>query len=130
MGLLTGYPQASVTRRGERGSIENENEEGKRKKRAKRKSDKRKEKIEHRKGLERKPKNDKKESVEGKEVLMTSRRVVKRVLLAKKEPLYHLPTNMCLQLSTQFSDLPIGFRDMLGDFQELFPKYSTRATSH
>ncbi|RDX80360.1 hypothetical protein CR513_39099, partial [Mucuna pruriens] len=43
---------------------------------------------------------------------MMSRRVVKRVLLAKCEPFYLLPTNMFLQLSAQFSDLLV----------ELFPK--------
>ncbi|RDY08370.1 hypothetical protein CR513_07413, partial [Mucuna pruriens] len=67
------------------------------------------------KGLEcLKPKNDKKkkESVEGKGVLIMSRKVVKRVLLVKREPL------ISYQLTC--------FQDMLGDFE----RYSTRTTFH
>ncbi|RDY10496.1 hypothetical protein CR513_04978, partial [Mucuna pruriens] len=53
---------------------------------------------------------------------MASYRVVKKVMLAKRETLYLLLTNMCFKLSTQFSYLPTGFIEMLENFQELFSK--------
>ncbi|RDX79250.1 hypothetical protein CR513_40356, partial [Mucuna pruriens] len=69
-----------------------------------------------------KKKDDKKKCVKGKEIMMTSRRVVRKVLLAKNEPLYLLPTNMYFQLSAQFLDLFAGFQKMLERFEENFPK--------
>ncbi|RDY13336.1 Retrovirus-related Pol polyprotein, partial [Mucuna pruriens] len=60
-------------------------------------------------------------SEKGKEVLIISRKVVRKVLLAQKELLYLLPTN-CFHLSTQFCELPTGFKQMLESFQDIFPK--------
>ncbi|RDX85346.1 hypothetical protein CR513_33491, partial [Mucuna pruriens] len=51
---------------------------------------------------------------------------MKKMLLAKKVPLYLLPTNMCFHLSAQLSDLPVGFTKMLKSFQQHFPKETSR----
>ncbi|RDY11665.1 hypothetical protein CR513_03655, partial [Mucuna pruriens] len=47
---------------------------------------------------------------------------MKKMLLAKKEPLYLLPTNICFHFSAQLSDLPVCFTKMLESFQGLFLK--------
>ncbi|RDX81299.1 hypothetical protein CR513_38045, partial [Mucuna pruriens] len=60
--------------------------------------------------------------VEGKEALMVSRKKVKRVLLARKKPLFVLPTNMCFHVSSPMFNFPIGFGEMVEGFKELFPK--------
>ncbi|RDX64383.1 hypothetical protein CR513_57072, partial [Mucuna pruriens] len=52
----------------------------------------------------------------GKEVMTTSKRVVRKVLLSKREPLYLLPTNMCFHLSIQFPNILVGFKQMLENF--------------
>ncbi|RDX87655.1 hypothetical protein CR513_30856, partial [Mucuna pruriens] len=52
--------------------------------------------------------------MEGKEVMVVSRTVMKRVLLAKQKPLYLLPINICIQLSTQFLDLLVGLPSIKG----------------
>ncbi|RDX87085.1 hypothetical protein CR513_31498, partial [Mucuna pruriens] len=67
-------------------------------------------------------KNDKKESEKGKE------RVVRKVLLAQKEPLYLL-LSMCFHLSTHFPNLLIGFKQMLESIQDIFPKEISRGLS-
>ncbi|RDX80361.1 hypothetical protein CR513_39100, partial [Mucuna pruriens] len=69
-----------------------------------------------------KEKNDEKKDEKGKEVLITSKRVVKKALLVQKEPLYLLPINMCFHSSRQFPELPVGFKQMLESFQDIFPK--------
>ncbi|RDX77569.1 hypothetical protein CR513_42293, partial [Mucuna pruriens] len=79
-------------------SVENENKEGK------------STKIIERKGEGR------------KEVLIASRREVKRVLLARREPLYLFPTNMCFLVSSPLSILLAGFREILKSFKDVFPK--------
>ncbi|RDX84664.1 hypothetical protein CR513_34254, partial [Mucuna pruriens] len=63
-----------------------------------------------------------KKRTKGKEALIVSRREVKRVLLARREPLYLFLTNMCFHVSSPLSALPIGFKEMLGNFKDLFPK--------
>ncbi|RDX78161.1 hypothetical protein CR513_41600, partial [Mucuna pruriens] len=62
--------------------------------------------------------NNKKESMKSKKIMMASKRVVRKVLLAKKEPLYLLPTNMCFHLSAQFPNLPTD----VGELPRNFPK--------
>ncbi|RDY12215.1 Retrovirus-related Pol polyprotein from transposon gypsy, partial [Mucuna pruriens] len=51
-----------------------------------------------------------------------SKGLVRKMLLAKKEPLYLLQTNVCFHLSAQHSDLPIGFKKTLEGFKGIFPK--------
>ncbi|RDX89998.1 hypothetical protein CR513_28193, partial [Mucuna pruriens] len=50
------------------------------------------------------------------------KRKVKRVILARKKPLFILPTNMCSLVSSLISSLPTSFSEMLESFNELFPK--------
>ncbi|RDX98090.1 hypothetical protein CR513_19036, partial [Mucuna pruriens] len=69
-----------------------------------------------------KKENDEKESEGGKELLVMSRKVVRKVVLVLKEPLYLLPTNMCFYLFAQFLELPVGFKQMLESFQGVYPK--------
>ncbi|RDY04735.1 hypothetical protein CR513_11519, partial [Mucuna pruriens] len=52
---------------------------------------------------------------------MVSRKVVKRVLLTRKEPLF-LPTNMCFHFSSSMSNFPTGFAEILQGFKDLFQK--------
>ncbi|RDY09296.1 hypothetical protein CR513_06322, partial [Mucuna pruriens] len=58
--------------------------------------------------------------------MMGSMRVVRRVLLVKREPLFLLPTNKYLQFSAQFPNLLAIFRKMPKSFQKIIPKYISR----
>ncbi|RDX71126.1 hypothetical protein CR513_49563, partial [Mucuna pruriens] len=60
-----------------------------------------------------------KRNVEIKETLMVSRKEVKRVLLAMKEPLFLFPTNIYFNVSSPMLNLPI---EMIKGLKELFPK--------
>ncbi|RDY01271.1 hypothetical protein CR513_15424, partial [Mucuna pruriens] len=62
------------------------------------------------------------QNAKGKEGIYVSKGGVKKILVAKKEPLYLLPTNMCFHLSTQLFDLPTGFTKRLEGFQGILPK--------
>ncbi|RDX91765.1 hypothetical protein CR513_26210, partial [Mucuna pruriens] len=59
-----------------------------------------------------------------------SRRKVKRVLLARRELLYLLPTNICFHVSPPLFVLHVGFREMLESFKDLFPKDIPRGIEH
>ncbi|RDY12041.1 hypothetical protein CR513_03222, partial [Mucuna pruriens] len=51
-----------------------------------------------------------------------SSREVKRVLLAKKEPLFDVPTNILLHVSPSVIVMPIGMNRLLEDFKDVFLK--------
>ncbi|RDY10212.1 hypothetical protein CR513_05297, partial [Mucuna pruriens] len=77
---------------------------------------------ENSKGKE-KVKNEKSKRVsDGKEIHLIGRKEVDRVLLTRTEPLLLLPTNMCFNVTSPLLDLPIGFKDMLEEYNGIFPK--------
>ncbi|RDY05081.1 hypothetical protein CR513_11121, partial [Mucuna pruriens] len=57
-----------------------------------------------------------------KESLLVSHKEVKMVLLAKREPLFFMPTNMLLNAYSPLISLPIGFGALLEEFNDVFPK--------
>ncbi|RDX95721.1 hypothetical protein CR513_21722, partial [Mucuna pruriens] len=61
------------------------------------------------------------EREEGKKALIASRREVKRVLLARREPIYLLPINMCFHVASLLFVFLAWFREMLESFKDLFP---------
>ncbi|RDY13681.1 hypothetical protein CR513_01361, partial [Mucuna pruriens] len=63
----------------------------------------------------------KKKDEERKESLLIGPREVRRVLLAKREPLFALPNNKILNAYSSLNALPVGVQDLLV-FQDVFPK--------
>ncbi|RDX65707.1 hypothetical protein CR513_55619, partial [Mucuna pruriens] len=47
---------------------------------------------------------------------------VRRVLLAKREPLFALPTDMLLHVSPSVDALLVGMQKLLKEFQDVFPQ--------
>ncbi|RDX96488.1 hypothetical protein CR513_20843, partial [Mucuna pruriens] len=74
-------------------------------------------------------KSVKNKRAKGKEALITSRIEVKGVLLARRELLYLLPTNICFHVYSPLSILLVGFKEMLESFKELFSKDILRGLS-
>ncbi|RDX98058.1 hypothetical protein CR513_19080, partial [Mucuna pruriens] len=63
-----------------------------------------------------------KRASERKETLLVGRKEVKRMLLARKEPILLFPTNMFFYVTYPLLNLLIGFQDMLEEYKGIFPK--------
>ncbi|RDY03994.1 hypothetical protein CR513_12356, partial [Mucuna pruriens] len=57
-----------------------------------------------------------------KQSLLDGPREVRKVLLAKREPLYAMPVNMLLHTSSSMISLPTNKKYLLKEFKDMFPK--------
>ncbi|RDY13235.1 hypothetical protein CR513_01878, partial [Mucuna pruriens] len=64
----------------------------------------------------------KKKEENRKESLLVGPKEVRRVLLAKREPLFAFPTSMLLNASLSLNYLPTSMQDFLEEYQDIFLK--------
>ncbi|RDX99740.1 Retrovirus-related Pol polyprotein from transposon 17.6, partial [Mucuna pruriens] len=93
-----------------------------RKNKSKMKKKKSRSEAEKKKGKGKAKAGEKSKSEKRKESLIVSHKEVRRVLLAKREPLIEFPTNMFLSISPSVTALPVGMHKFLKEFEDVFPK--------